>query len=353
MQLHVGQVEPRIGLQEARALGEGRRDHAGPVAAPGPHVLEQVEGAGCADAEIVGVLRFPGEDEIQVVLKVLPHAGQLVHHGDAVRGDVLGPADAGKLQKLRRAESAAAKDHLAPRPHLFAGPALPVGDAGGALALEQHPLGAHLGQHGQVLARVHHRVQIGGRRRTAFAVARRPVELGDRVVAETLVVAGVEILAAAVLQARRRLDEGLGDRARAFLAADMQRAAGAVMVIGPGLVVLGAPEIGQHAVPVPALAAQIGPVVVILAVAAHVEHGVDRAGPAERPAARLIAPPPVQPRLRHGVEGPVVDLAMARQDRHHGSGRAHQDAVAPAARFQQADARLRILAQPRRKRRSG
>src|SRR6056297_469984 len=101
VQLHVRAGEAWGGLEKARALGEGRRDHAAACLAPVAGMAEQVARCREADAEIVGVLRLPGEDEIEVVLQVLPDAGQLVNHLDAVRRDVFGPSDTGQLKQLR------------------------------------------------------------------------------------------------------------------------------------------------------------------------------------------------------------------------------------------------------------
>ena len=52
--------------------------------------------------------------------------------------------------------------------------------------------------------------------------------------------------------------------------------------------------------------------------AADIDHGVDRGRAAEPLAARLVADAAVQSLLRHGIEGPVVDLARDHQDQRAG-----------------------------------
>jgi hypothetical protein len=56
---------------------------------------------------------------------------------------------------------------------------------------------------------------------------------------------------------------------------DPQLATLAMKLIGPVLIVLGAPEHGQDVIPAPAAIAELCPVVVVLALTAHVDHRVD------------------------------------------------------------------------------
>ena len=53
--------------------------------------------------------------DLEVVLQVLAHAGEVVDHGDAERLQLRGVADAGQLEQLRRVDGAAAADDLAGR----------------------------------------------------------------------------------------------------------------------------------------------------------------------------------------------------------------------------------------------
>ena len=47
-----------------------------------------------------------------MVAQVLAHAGAVVHHGDAQAAQVVGGADAGQHEQLRRGDGAAAEDYL-------------------------------------------------------------------------------------------------------------------------------------------------------------------------------------------------------------------------------------------------
>src|SRR3974390_122502 len=86
--------------------------------------------------------------------------------------------------------------------------------------------------------------------------------------------------------------------------------------------------------------------VVVRRTAARINHGVDRRRSSERSATRLVAAPPVEAALWHGLEGPIVETPWNHQD----AGERYLDdpAIARAAGFQQADGDARILAQPAR-----
>ncbi|KTT54467.1 hypothetical protein SB7C_12330, partial [Staphylococcus epidermidis] len=87
------------------------------------------------------------------------------------------------------------------------------------------------------------------------------------------------------------------------------------MILAVGLgVVLRALELGQHVGVAPAGIAERSPVVVVGAMAADVDHGIDGRRAAEALAARLIADAAVQAFLRHRVERPVVELAREHQN---------------------------------------
>ena len=67
-------------------------------------------------------------------------------------------------------------------------------------------------------------------------------------------------------------------------------AAGAVVLVGEALVVLGLAEVRQDAVVAPAVVAERRPLVVVEPVAADVDHRVDRRAAAERAALRVLHP---------------------------------------------------------------
>src|SRR3546814_14697563 len=73
-----------------------------------------------------------------------------------------------------------------------------------------------------------------------------------------------------------------------------ERSFAAVIIVAAADIAFAAAEIGQHIVVGPAGAAHRGPIVIIPAAAADIDHGVDGARPAQPASARLIADPPVQ-----------------------------------------------------------
>src|SRR6202035_557058 len=89
-----------------------------------------------------------------------------------------------------------------------------------------------------------------------------------------------------------------------------------------------------------------GPAVVVGTMAADIDHGIDRARPAERLAAGLVADAAIEARLRHRLEGPVVCLGR-HLDRDADRSLDHP-IIAGASGLQQADAELRILAETAR-----
>jgi hypothetical protein len=241
---------------------------------------------------------------------------------------------------------AAAQRHLAPRMDALDVAAAAHLHAHGAAMLDHHAQRLRVREHREVGAR-HRRMQVGGRGRAALAVPRAAMELRDLVEARAFLLDAVEVVVEGHARLHRGAHEVLADGARRLLVGHLQRTVGAVQRARAALVALGAAEPGQHVAEGPAAAAGALPVVVVLAVAAHVEHGVDRARAAEAAPARLVAAAAVQARLRLGAQRVVVDRRAARQHRHRGGRRAHQDAAAVAAGLDQAHAHARILAEPR------
>ncbi len=97
------------------------------------------------------------------------------------------------------------------------------------------------------------------------------------------------------------------------LVGHLQRAADAVERVGAAGLVLRLLEVRQHRIPVPADAAALAPFVVIAVMAADIDHAVDRAGAAQRLAARQIQPAVGHLRLRLGLELPVhrrIDIGL-------------------------------------------
>src|SRR6266446_147010 len=123
--------------------------------------------------------------------------------------------------------------------------------------------------------------------------------------------------------------------------------------IGAALVTFRTLEIRQHLLPRPALASKRCPVVIVGVMAADIDHAVDRARSAQRLAARLVASASVEPRLRHCLEGPVVDFRLARQHCRHADRRPDDNTPTLAAGLDQADGDLVIFRKASRERRAG
>src|SRR4029077_11603180 len=124
-------------------------------------------------------------------------------------------------------------------------------------------------------------------------------------------------------------------------------------IISAALVTLRALEVGQDLLPRPALASKRCPVVIVGVMAADIDHAVDRARSAQRLAARLVAAASVEPKLRHRLEGPVVDFRFARQHYGHADRRPDDNTLALAAGLDQADGDLGIFRTASRERRAG
>jgi hypothetical protein len=195
----------------------------------------------------------------------------------------------------------------------------------------------------QIGAAGHMGVEIGPRRTPAFAVLLRHL-----VDAEAFVIPAVEILADAELALARALQEDLLHRVVGAQFVDRQRAALAVIFAVEIGIVFRALEVGQHVGERPAGVAQRGPLIVVAAVAADIDHGVDGGRTTEALAARLIADAAVEAGLRHGVEGPVVDIAGDHQ--HQRERRGHHPIVVLAAGVQRRHRGLWILRKPARHR---
>src|SRR5579883_3430401 len=82
--------------------------------------------------------------------------------------------------------------------------------------------------------------------------------------------------------------------------------------IGAALLILGSLEIGQHVLEAPAEIAELAPVIEILLLPADIDEPVDRARPAQHPAARLDDAAIVELRLGLRLIEPV-ELAIAEE----------------------------------------
>src|SRR5262245_61841932 len=187
--------------------------------------------------------------------------------------------------------------------------------------------GMSMGLDAQIGSACHMRVDIGACGAAAFAVLLR--QLID---AEALMFVGIEILAQAELRFLRSLQEDLLHRIAGARLVDGERSALAMIFAVEVRIVFRALEIGQHVGERPAGVAERSPLIVVGAVAADIDHRVDRRRAAESLAAGLIAGAAVEALLRDGIEGPVVDVACDHQ--HERERRRHHPIVVPAAGIQ-------------------
>ncbi len=162
-----------------------------------------------------------GEDGVGggMVAEVLAHRRLVEQQLDFAHRQVLGRADAGEHQQLRRVVGAAAEDDLALGAELLHLAELAGLDPDRAGALEEHAVDVHVGHHGQVWA-LSRRVQVGDGGARPHAAA-----LGHLVHADAVLLGAVEVLVAGQARLHPGLDEGGRDLVAGALIGDRQRPA--------------------------------------------------------------------------------------------------------------------------------
>jgi hypothetical protein len=156
-----------------------------------------------------------------------------------------------------------------------------------------------LGHYGEVLAR-RHRMQVSGCRAPAPAVFLRHLKEPA-----AQLHGAVEIRIERQAGLLRGLDEEMAERIRIGTLGDIERTVVAVKAVVQVLVALGPLEVRQHIVVAPAGIAELPPMIVVSRLAAHIDHGIDRARAANETAARPIHAPAFHRRLRRGFVTPV------------------------------------------------
>ncbi|MCY1524569.1 hypothetical protein D9M68_595090 [compost metagenome] len=256
---------------------------------------------------------------------------------DAAFAQAGGLAHARLFEQLRRVHRARGQHHLAARPHRGGGGPAAQLHADAALAVEQQLFGQHAGFHAQVRTTAH---------RTQERLGRIPAPAAPLVhleIAAAEVVAAIEILRARNPLLLRRGGKGFQDVPTQALRLHPPFASRAVVRVGAAVMVLAALEDRQHLVPAPRrIARQSSPILVVLALAAHVDHAVDRRAASQHAAARVNERTAAQPRLRRGPVHPVrAGVADAMQVPHRDMDPV---VVVGAARLQQQHLHGRILA---------
>ncbi len=124
------------------------------------------------------------------------------------------------------------------------------------------------------------------------------------------------------------------------------RAIAAVVVVRPDIAGFRFPVVGQAVEIAPVFQTRLfGPVIQIHRVTANVAHAVDQRGSAEPFAASALHAAIVHVRLRFGLVGPVVALALQRISQRGGHLGAEIEPVVRAAGFQQQDGGVWIFSQ--------
>ena len=243
-----------------------------------------------------------------MVLQIVADAGQFVHQRDVVLAQQAPGADPGKLQQLRRQQRAAGQQDFAARAHPANGAVLLVFEADRALAVEQHAMreGADLDLE---IGPLHRRAQIGNRGAAPPHLAHRQL-----IIADPFLLGAVEIGIGGKPGVLAPADKGVVQFVAGAQIGDVERSAGAVIIVGAALLVLGAAEIRQDVVIRPADIAELAPIIEILLLAADIDQPVDRGGAAEHLAARPGDAAPIEAGYRFGLELPgdagVVDVAI-------------------------------------------
>ena len=254
---------------------------------------------------------------------------------------MVGVADPGQLQDVRRADGAGGQNHLTRRVDPLDGLAAPVFDADRAAAVEQHAAHQRAGDDLQIRP-LFRRPQIGARGTLPPPPAAGLLDPAD-------IVAGarrqmVDVLMVFEPDLLPGLDHRVAQERLVGGVRSQQRPALAVKRVLPALPALGLFEIGQHIVPRPAAIAELPPMVEILGLAADIDHPVDRAGTAQHAAARIGDGAPIGAGVGLGRVAPG-DRRMIQQPHIAGRDVDQRVAVRPAG-LDQHDAGTGIFAQP-------
>ncbi len=177
--------------------------------------------------------------------------------------------------------------------------ALHENDAGGAAILDDQAVDQHVFFQPQIGA-LQGGLEETARRRPAAAALLVDVEIAD-----TLIVAGVEIRDPPDPHLFGGVADRVQDRPGQPRRLDPPAAAGAVVGAFAEKMILEPPERGQHVVITPAREPELAPVVVVGGLSPHRDHGVDGGGTADHLAAGIGQRAAVEAGFRLGPEHPV------------------------------------------------
>ncbi len=255
---------------------------------------------------------------------------------------MLGIADAGELQDVRRTDGAGRQDHLARGIDPLGGAAARKFDAGRAAAVEQDAVHQRAGDDLQI-APPQRGPQVAARGTRPPAAAARLLHPADPVA--RLVRQVVDVLAVFATELPTGFHRRPAQQRPVATMRGEQRSPLAVHRVRLALPVLRLAEERQHIVPGPAAIAELCPMVEILGLAADIDHPVDRTRPAEHPPARIGDRASRGAGVGLGLEAPGqgrmvqqlhvacryvdqrVPVAPARLDQHHPCARVLRQAV--------------------------
>ncbi len=212
---------------------------------------------------------------LQVILKVLANARQVMNHRDIQLVQHFGRADAGTLENLWRSDSAATQQHFLAGTGLDARVAVAhqVGHADGTLAFEQNAIGQRVSDYGQgraLLGLV--QITTGG---TGATTVRRHGAVHRT---ETFLLITVEVVSARETGLHARLDHRVEQRIVARLGrGHADRTFTTVVIIRADVAGFGLAEVRQAIEVAPVFETWLlGPAVVVHRVAADIAHAVDQ-----------------------------------------------------------------------------
>ena len=215
------------------------------------------------------------DPQLKVVLEVFAHALKLVKHLDAERLEHIPTSNPGHLEQRRRVVCACGEHDFALRLDLMH-PSFGVFvlNADRSFPVQQHAPCRGVQSDGEVGPRADLRAEKGVSRTPAAAVLH-----GDLHVANAALRFAVDVVQTPNADALRGIHVRFADRVLHRDVGDVQLAVVAVIgVVRFDFEMLGSLEVGEKLIVGPALAARKrGPIVVILTLAARVDHPVDRA----------------------------------------------------------------------------
>ena len=213
-----------------------------------------------------------------------------------------------------------------------------------AVLVEQDAPSQRLRQHRQIRTS-HRRFQEHLRGACAAAVADGEVGRAETFLLESIVVGCMRMS-----RSLAGLHVGAMNSAAVVRLRYGKRATGAVKVVGTGVEIFRALEVGQHVRVGPAAQPDLAPLVVVARMTPAIHHAVDRGRSAKHFAARKIDRAAAHIRLGLGFIAPI--------EPHHGhqvaklERKLQPDVAVGLSRFQQQDLDTRVLGKPARRERS-